>query len=437
MRWNPAHESSGKEKAAERMILRFVRESIRRAPRRKALIIAAIAMGSAVATAMLGVMLDIGDKINRELRSEGANIAVTPRAASMTGGVGSIATSAANASNYIPDSEVPNIKKIFWGLNVTGFSPSLNAQDGALQIQGVWFSHPYKTPDGRTQSTGIQAVNPAWRIAAGRWVPDVFHGAVDECIVGATVARRYGWKPGSVIAIFGSQFRVAGILSTGDEADDRVLVPLERLQQLTGRAGQVDRIDVAALTKPDDDFARRDPRTMTHEEYERWSCANYVTSIATEIEQALPGTQARPVRRVADSEGKILDRVGGLMGMITLVALFSAGLTVWSLTATTMIERRGEVAIMQAVGATRGLVAALFGLEIAMVGLAGGIIGAFAGVLLARYVGAAVFGDAVQVSGILPVLIVLAAMAIALAGAAQPLYRTLRMEPAVILREGV
>ena len=45
------------------MILRFVQESIRRAPRRKALIIAAIAMGSAVATSMIGVILYIGYKI--------------------------------------------------------------------------------------------------------------------------------------------------------------------------------------------------------------------------------------------------------------------------------------------------------------------------------------------------------------------------------------
>ncbi len=415
------------------MIVRFIKESITRAPRRKALIIAAIAMGSAVATAMLGVMLDIGDKINRELRSAGANIVVTSQAASLTGGVGSINAGAANAASYIPESEVPNIKKIFWGLNVTGFSPSITAQDGALQVQGVWFSHPYKAPDGGTQTTGIPAVNPAWQIVEGRWTPDV----LNECMVGTSVARRYGWKPGSVITIFGAQFRVAGILSSGEEADDRVFIPLERLQQLTGRTGQVDRIDVAALTKPEDDFARKNPKTMTAQELERWSCANYVTSIAYEIEQALPGTQARPVRKVADSEGKILSSVGGLMGMITLVALFSAGLTVWSLTATTMMERRGEVAIMQAIGATRGLVATLFGLEIAMVGLVGGIIGAFAGVWLAQFVGASVFHNAVEVSGILPVLIVFAAMAIAVAGAAQPLYRTLRMEPAIILREGI
>jgi putative ABC transport system permease protein len=415
------------------MILRFVQESIRRAPRRKALIIAAIAMGSAVATAMLGVMLDIGDKINRELRSEGANIVVTSQAASVRGGVGSVLASAAGAGNYIAESEVPNIKKIFWGLNVTGFAPSLAAQDGAVKVQGVWFSHPYTAPDGATQMTGMRAVNPAWRIVEGSWAND----ELAECIVGAGVARRMNWKPRSEITVLGSRCRITGILSTGDEVDDRVLMPLARVQELTHRRGQVDRIDVAALTKPEDDFARKDPKTMTPKEYERWSCANYVLSIAHEIEQALPGTQARPVRRVADSEGKILSSVGGLMGFITLAALLSAGLTVWSLTATTMMERRGEVAIMQAIGAGRWLVASLFGFEIALVGFAGGLIGACAGVALARYVGQSVFHDAVEISWVLPFLIMLAAIAIALAGAAQPLRRTLRMEPAAILRESV
>ena len=415
------------------MILRFVQESIRRAPRRKALIITAIAMGSAVATAMLGVMLDIGDKINAELRSEGANIVVTAQAAALTGGVGSISASAAGSANYISESEVPNIKKIFWGLNITGFSPSLTAQDGALQVEGVWFSHAYNSPNGGTQKTGIGSVNPAWQITRGRWPQDV----LNEAIIGSAVARRTGWKPGSNVAVLGAPFKVVGILSSGDAADDRVFVPLGRLQELTHSPGRVERIDVAALTKPEDDFARRDPNTLSGADKERWSCSAYVTSIAYEIEQALPGTVARPVRRVADNEGKILSRVGGLMELITLVALLSACLTVWSLTAATMVERRGEIAIMQAIGAARWIVATFFGLEIALVGLVGGAIGAVAGVILAHYVGASVFKEAINVSWILPFLIVPGAMAIAIAGAAQPLRRALRLEPAVILREGL
>ena len=69
-------------------IARFVRDSIRRSPRRKALIIAAIALGTSVATAMLGVKISIGDKMNVELRQAGANIVVTPEA--LTGEVGGV-----------------------------------------------------------------------------------------------------------------------------------------------------------------------------------------------------------------------------------------------------------------------------------------------------------------------------------------------------------
>src|ERR1700690_2946128 len=114
------------------MILRFVKDSIRRSPRRKALIVAAVAMGSAVATSMLGVMISIGDKINRELRQVGANIVVTAKAASLTGGAGDIRTATTGGANYIAESEVPKIKQIFWTLNITGFSPSLLGRDGDM-----------------------------------------------------------------------------------------------------------------------------------------------------------------------------------------------------------------------------------------------------------------------------------------------------------------
>jgi putative ABC transport system permease protein len=415
------------------MLVRFVRESISRAPRRKALIVAAIAMGSAVATSMLGVMLDIGDKVNRELRAVGANIVVTARDASLTGGFGQISTSASGPASFIAEHDVIKVKSIFWGLNVLGFSPSLAARDGAVPVAGVWFDHAYVAPNGATQSTGLPAVNPAWKLIEGQWPKD----DSSDAVVGASLARRNHWTAGSMISVFNAPFRVSGVLSAGDEADDRVFVPLARLQALTNRVGQVDTIDVAALTKPEDDFARRDPKTLSKVDYERWSCSNYALSMANEIEQAIPGSEARPVRRVADSEGKILDRVGGLMGFITLAALLSAGLTVWSLTATTMMERRGEIAIMQAIGAGRSLIATLFGFEIALIGMMGGLIGAGAGVFLAHVVGQSVFHEAVEVSPLLPFLAMLAAVAIALAGAAQPLRRTLRMDPAVTLREGV
>ena len=402
------------------MIVRFVRDSIRRSPKRKALIITAIALGTSVATAMLGVMLSIGDKINLELRQAGANIVVTSQAAALTGGIGGVTTSVSGPASDIKESDLPNIKKIFWGLNITGYTPSLTAHDGALTLQGVQFA-------------SLRAMNPTWLITQGAWANDTS----TDCMAGAGLARRNAWTTGNQITVLGQPCKIAGILSSGDEADDRILLLLATLQQLIHKPGLVDRVDVAALTKPEDDFARKDPKTMTSKEFERWNCTNYVTSIAHQIAEVIPGSEARPVRRVADSEGKVLDKISGLMMLVTFAALFSAGLTVWSLTATTMVERRGEIAIMQAIGGARWLVATLLGSEIALIGLAGGIIGAFTGIWLAKIVGQSVFHDAIEISTILPFLIVLAAMLVALAGAAQPLRRALHLEPAVILREGI
>lgn len=415
------------------MIIRFVRQSLSRSPRRKVLLIAAIALGSAVATSMLGVMLSIGDKVNQELRAVGANIVVTAKATALEGGLGSVTTKASGRANYFAEADAPKLKAIFWGLNITAFAPSLSVHDGPQQVQGVWFNRAFTNPvDHKEQNTGLRTLNPAWKVN-GFWATD----EGDACMAGENAARRNHWQPGATLHILGAACRLTGIISAGDDVDENVLLPLGRVQAAAGKPGLIDRIDVAALTKPEDDFARKDPKFMTASEMERWSCTNYVLSIAHQIEQAIPGTRARPVRRVADSEGKILDKIGGLMALITLTALLSAGLTVWSLTATTLLERRAEIAIMQAIGGSRFLIATILGLETALIGAVGGTIGAFSGVWLASFVGRSVFHGTIEISPVLPFIIILAAILVGLLGAAQPLGSSLRLEPASILREGL
>jgi len=124
------------------------------------------------------------------------------------------------------------------------------------------------------------------------------------------------------------------------------------------------------------------------------------------------------------------------MLLISAAALASAALTVWSVMATTVLERREEIAIMQATGAGNWLVAALFAAEVALEGAAGGLIGALAGVRLVRWVGESVFQAPAEGPALLVPLTVLVAVAVAIAGAALPLRRSLQMEPADALRGG-
>ena len=413
---------------------------MRRAPRRKAMAIGAVALGSGVATAMLGAMLDIGDRVNRELRSLGANLLVTPKSVSLPVDIGGIRYQPAAKDEFIPLDAVPKIKSIFWTLNITGLAPSLHAQtriDGRdVPVEGVWFRRDLRAPDGTHTTVGLRALNATWK-AEGRWIDDrEANDRDDECMLGAALARRLSLQPGSTLNLFGEPFTVAGILSTGGDEEDRAFVRLEVLERLTGRAGQVDAIQVGALTKPEDAFARKDPSKMQPAEYERWNCTPYISSIAHQIEEALPMAVARPIRRVADNEGQVLNKVRGLMLLIALAALATAALTVWSVMATTVLERRYEIAIMEATGAGRGIIVALLGAEVAIEGALGGLIGALAGARLSGAVSQAVFGVHGETPALLVPLVVLVATAVALAGAAQPLRRALSLEPAEILREG-
>src|SRR5579885_196961 len=422
------------------MFLRFVSQSIRRSPRRKAMTVAAVALGTAVATAMLGAMLEVGDRVNRELRSLGANLVVTPRSTSLPVQIGGIDYRPVTRENYIPEAQVPKIKATFWQLNITGFAPALHAaatiEGRRVPVDGVWFARRYRAPDGSAQETGLRALNHAWHIR-GHWVEDrERNDQARECLAGEALARSLALSPGSVVTLFGEPFTVAGIVSTGGEEEDRLYVRLEVLQRLTGRLGQVDAVQVGALTKPEDEFARKDPARMTPAEYDRWYCTPYVSSIAHQIEEALPMAVAKPVWRVADSEGRVLEKVRGLMWLIALAALASAGLTVWSVMAATVLERRTEIGIMQAVGAPDWLVAALFAAEVSVEGAAGGLLGALAGGALARWVGRAVFHVSAGMPSLLAPLAVLVAITVALTGAAQPLRRSLALDPAVTLREG-
>ena len=107
------------------MFLRLVYQSFRRQQRRKLLAGVSIALGVTVATAMIAVATDIGDKINRELRSYGANIAVTPQADTLEVRIGGVDLKPASDGSYLREADLTEIKGIFWRNNIEGFAPFL------------------------------------------------------------------------------------------------------------------------------------------------------------------------------------------------------------------------------------------------------------------------------------------------------------------------
>jgi putative ABC transport system permease protein len=430
------------------MFTRLVGESFRRNPRRKLLAAAALVVGMAVATSTLSVALEAGDRLACEFRSLGANLLVTPQSDTLPLEIGGVDYRPVDEGAYLEEADLGKLKTIFWRYNIIGFTPFLDvpAHLGAGQPEsgtdatliGTWYEHEVPLPDGKKFTTGLSITHPWWKIE-GRWFGD----GAKECVVGANLAARNPkiFAVGSTIDVAGDKIAnaasplvITGIVSTGGAEDNAVLVPLPVAQNLSGHPGQYRQLFVSALTKPADALAEKNPATMTPAEIERWSCSPYISSISAEIEEALPGTDVRVVRRVAETEGTILSHISALLWIVTLAALVAAGLAVAATSAAAVLERRDEIGIMKAIGATNTLIAGIFLAEQLMLALAGGAIGFVLGAGLARVLGASVFGTPAPLRVVLlPVVLGLAAL-VAIAGSLVPLRRAAHLDPVPILR---
>jgi putative ABC transport system permease protein len=454
------------------MFFRLVADSFARRPRRKLLTGAALALGMAVATAALSVSLDVGDRLAHEFRSLGANLVVTPQADSLPLEIGGVDYRPVNAGAYLPEADLPKLKTIFWHNNIIAFAPVLEFNTGVMvrpeklsvpgkvikaKVIGTWASHPVNLSDGTIFTTGIEKTNP-WFQLKGKWfrddvdpiqrMSDLVVGMLvrgDQCVLGEKLAAQMRVGTGALIYVNilnGNVLRereyttcaITGILSTGGDEDSAVFLPLVRVQQFAHQPGVYRKLYVSALTKPEDDFARRDPKTMNADEFERWSCSPYVSSIAYSIKQVLPGADVRVVRRVAEGEGRILTRVRALLWLVTAAALLAAALAVGASSAASVIERRTEIGLMKALGAGSGIVGFLLAAEQLLLAFVGGGIGYSIGIILARLVGEKIFGAAPEPSLIVFLVILALAAGVTLLGSALPLRRASRYEPAPILR---
>jgi putative ABC transport system permease protein len=418
------------------MLGRVIFESFRRQRRRKLLAGVSIALGVCVATAMIAVATDIGDKINQELRSYGANLVVTPEEDTLDVEIGGVDLKPPSDGGFLNEADLPKIKGMFWRNNIVGFAPMLpvgieaatpNASAHA-ELVGTYFNHQFKY-GAETFHTGVRATHPWWKVA-GDWPAD----DSADVLLGERLAQQLHLGAGDRVRINGEDHRVSGILSTGGSEDQRVVAPLAVAQRLLGRPGAVRRIYVSALTKPEDALARRDPRSMSGAVFDRWYCSPYVQSIAYQLQESIPHSRAEQIRQVAQNEGTVLARIKGLMLLVTLAALLASALAVSAAMATAIFERRGEVGLMKALGAGQFPIAVLFLAEAALLALFGGTIGFLTGSVLARHIGRSIFSSEIVVQPVLFPVILAIAVVITFAGSAAAIRRAVYFDPVCVLR---
>ena len=428
------------------MFLRLLYQSFRRQQRRKLLAGLAVTLGIAVATAMIAVGVDVGDKINRELRSYGANIVVSPSDAALDVRIGDQEIKPASSGTHLKESALPNIYGMFWGHNILAFAPLLSTQATVeghrVDVVGTYFNKSIQFGTD-AHRTGVEKLYPWWKVE-GSWPTDDVNS---EVLLGAHLAKELNKQVGDRIDfqehhvvslaakyVPGGPIRITGILTTGGVEDNEIVAPLRLVQELANAPDAVDRIYVSALTKPEDAFARRNPDSMTPADRDRWYCSPYANSIAFQLSEVFPGARAEQIRQAAQNEGTILSHISGTMLLIAFASLVAAALAVSAAMATTIIERRHEIGLMKSLGAAPSTVALLFMSEASLLALGGGLLGFILGSAIAQRIGHAIFHSGVEIAPVLLPIVMFLALLVTIGGSAAAIRRALKLNPVIVLR---
>ncbi|MBR0484753.1 MAG: ABC transporter permease [Oscillospiraceae bacterium] len=429
------------------MFFRMIKGTLLRQWKKMLMIAFTIALGASLASAMLSVMLDVGDKVNQELKTYGANITVVPKASSVLNELYEVEDGEGTGA-YLREDELGKIKTIFWAFNIVDYAPFVTVSgtldDGSdVKVIGSWFNHHMELPTGEQLDAGIASLRSWWEIESGEWLDEQSNEDAEIAMIGTALAEKLNLTVGSTLHVTGNQkdknFRIVGIFDAGGEEDDQIFAPLNTVQDMENLDGCIDSIEVSALTTPDNELAERaakDPSSLTVSQYEIWYCTAYASSICYQIQEVITDSVASPVRQVADSEGAILEKTQLLMILITILSLIGAALGICNLVTASVMERSSEIGLMKAIGAQNGAISGLVLTEIFITAIFGGIIGFFAGFGFAQIIGHTVFGSAISLRPVVIPIVAILVVLVTLAGSIPAVRMLLRLRPAEVLHGG-
>ena len=426
------------------MFFRMIKGVLLRQKGKMAMIAFTIALGASLATAMLCVMFDVGDKVNQELKTYGANITVVAKEASVVDSLYEVDGDSSIPTSYLKEADVANVKKIFWAFNIVDFAPLLQAEvsvNGSDAVAvGTWFGHHLSLDTGEELDAGIVSMRSWWSVEDGRWLDESQDGDAERVMVGSALAENLGVKAGDTVQLQCGKktgtYEVAGVFNAGGDEDGQLFAPLSLVQELSGEEGLITSIEVSALTTPDNELSRqaaKDPSKLTVAEYETWYCTAYVSSICYQLQEAIPDGVAKAVRQVAESEGAILDKTQLLMILITILALIGSALGISNLITASVMERSQEIGLLKAIGAHDRAISGLLLVELIIVAILGGAVGFGVGYGFAQVIGYTVFSSSINLSPLVVPLVVTLVILVTLAGSIPAIRTVLRLDPAEVL----
>lgn len=369
------------------MFWRLIFQALRLRLQRVLIIFSALTVGASIVTAMAAVYFDINTKMSQELRTFGANFYI-----------------GSNNSGLVKQADIEQILQQAPSGLITAASPYLygvaRSDLEKIVIMGVWFSE-------------MRTLAPYWQVT-GSQIGVNFD--VRNAMIGKTLAERLNLTLGSKItlsknAVEKQTFTIKAIIESGDVTDNMLIVNLSFAQNWLEKE---DLITNALLNVKNDQ--------------------GQVEQFANQLQQQYPDLEIRPIRKVSASEGQILNKIKGLMGLISLVILILATLCVNTTLIAIVGERAKEFALQKALGAGRYDIIKQIATEIFIIAVCAIILGLLIGYLLAQILGITVFKAHIDMRiPVIPITICLS-LIVAFVAVIIPTRQALEIETANVLK---
>ena len=379
------HKSANTQSMFWRLIFRALRLRLQRV----FIIFTALTVGASIVTAMAAVYFDINTKMSQELRTFGANFYI----GSADGGMMNQAELNAILQKS-PDGFITAASPYLYGVARSDLEK--------IVLMGVNFD-------------AMRILAPYWQIT-GSAINVNFDDR--NAMIGKTLAERLHVKVGDSLQLSKNtvekhSFNIKGIVEAGDATDNMLIVNVEFAQNWLDKEGVAN-------------------NALLNVQNEQGT--NTVDQFAEKIMQQYPDLTARPIRKVSASEGQILEKIKGLMGLISLVILVLATLCVNTTLIAIVGERSKEFALQKALGARKLDIIRQISTEILIIAFCAIIIGLGLGYLLAQVLGITVFKSYIDMRlPVLPITVVLSLL-VAFVAVIIPTRRALSINVANVLK---
>jgi len=389
------------------MFWRIVRRLLTSNYSRLFVILLALGAGAAITSALLNLQIDAKRRLTTEFRSLGANVIIAPRSMANVGGSNSSSADETDARQRTLDEGVlPQLPAEYEGKRV----PAVAFLYVIGEVAKAGTLHYEPAVIAGTQGQGLTEIRPGKRTEYSAELS----GDPAACEVGVKAAGQFKVTAGDGLLLRNqgrqASCKIYAVIATGGAEDTQIFTSLKTAQELSELPGRISLVQLSVTGTPE-----------------------AVKQFIANVSEKISGADVHGIKQLAEAEGKLYNRISGLLSATVVLVLILTSLCVMAGMSNVAIERKNDVGLMKAIGGSIRRVVRLFLAEAILMGIAGGLVGSAVGLLVSIWLGKAVFGVAAQPRWIVYPISVIITVIVSVASAF-PLRRLASISPASVFR---